>query len=302
MTKRNFYLRNVVAAAICLAGTMMFSGCEPKENPIDPNAPAFIAFSFAGQRGTPNIDAEKRTVKAIAECGINLASLSPEFILSPEGTTAKIDGETQISGISAANFGKPIIYTLTNLDGETAEWTVTITHPSDCPKNSIEAAKVHYFSAPWDNYYFCFDNYGKQCRMEFTDAQTGETQIHIYDEINGFYDIWDSQDGWLSDMAPSAVTPANLKSSTGIFLTSVYNYPYHYYNMIPGATKTTETVAGQICDVYRIPPSAVFAVWQDCVMLEITDDDGEGIKAIDAKLGCPANAFTRTIVLNWDLQ
>ena len=126
-------LRNVAISFACLAATTALASCEPADEP-GADAPAFVEFSFANQRGTSDIDAKKRTVKAVAECGTNLASLAPEFKLSPEGTTASFEGKAQESGKTAQNFTDAVVYTLTTPDGETAEWTVTITLPDDCPK------------------------------------------------------------------------------------------------------------------------------------------------------------------------
>ena len=125
-------LRNVAISFACLAATTAFASCEPADEP-GADAPAFVEFSFANRRGTSDIDAKKRTVKAVADCGTNLASLAPEFKLSPEGTTATVEGKAQESGKTAQNFTDEVVYTLTTPDGETAEWTVTIKLPDDCP-------------------------------------------------------------------------------------------------------------------------------------------------------------------------
>jgi hypothetical protein len=130
--KRFLKLRNVATIVACLAATTMSSGCDREPEP-NPGAPAFAEFSFANQRGASDIDAKKRTVKAVAECGANIASLAPEFKLSPDGTTATVDGKPQESGKTAHNFTDAVVYTLTTPDGETAEWTVTVTLPDDCP-------------------------------------------------------------------------------------------------------------------------------------------------------------------------
>jgi hypothetical protein len=126
-------LRNMAISFACLAVTAASASCEPAEEP-GPDAPAFAEFTFANQRGTSDIDAKKRTVKSVAECGTNIASLAPEFKLSPEGTTATVDGKAQESGKTAQNFTDAVVYSLTTPDGETAEWTVTITLPDDCPE------------------------------------------------------------------------------------------------------------------------------------------------------------------------
>lgn len=132
-------LRNVAITAAIFAVTAAFAACEPADEP-NPDAPAITAFSFAGQAGEAVIDPQKRTVKAAAVCGTNLAALTPTFELSPEGTTAKVNGNLQTSGTTANNYADAVVYTLTTPDGETAEWTVTVTLPDDCPQvNNCES-------------------------------------------------------------------------------------------------------------------------------------------------------------------
>ncbi|GHV52740.1 hypothetical protein FACS1894181_16090 [Bacteroidia bacterium] len=125
-------LRSVAISFACLAVTTVFASCDDGDEPAT-DAPAFVEFSFANQRGTSDIEAKKRTAKAVAECGTNLASLAPAFKLSPAGTTATVDGKAQESGKTAQNFADAIVYTLATPDGETAEWTITITLPDGCP-------------------------------------------------------------------------------------------------------------------------------------------------------------------------
>ncbi|MDR0541038.1 MAG: hypothetical protein LBH19_02370 [Dysgonamonadaceae bacterium] len=129
-------MRKVATIVACLAVTTAFASCEPADEPA-PNAPAFAEFSFASQRGTADIDAKKRTVKAVAECGTNLAALAPAFKLSPDGATATVDGKPQESGRTANNFADAVVYKLAAPDGTTAEWTVTVTLPDDCPTPDV---------------------------------------------------------------------------------------------------------------------------------------------------------------------
>lgn len=54
-------------------------------------------------------------------------SLAPQFSV-PSGVTVTVDGNVQTSGKSVQDFSKPVVYTLTNADGETADYTVTVTN------------------------------------------------------------------------------------------------------------------------------------------------------------------------------
>jgi len=131
----------------------MFASCDPEENdPINPDAPAFTEFSFTGIAGSAVIDPANRTVKATAQCGTNLASLTPEFKLSPEGTTAKVGSKPQTSGTTTVNCSEPVVYTLATPDGETAEWKVTVKLPDDCPppaeEHTVYFDEISAHSAP----------------------------------------------------------------------------------------------------------------------------------------------------------
>jgi hypothetical protein len=161
----------------CLAVvTTVFASCEPADEP-GADASAFVEFSFANQRGTSDIDAKKHTVKAVAECGTNIASLAPEFKLSPDGATATVDGKPQTSGTTAQNFTDAVVYTLTTPDGETAEWTVTITLPDDCP----QVKKYITYNKPVTAYYIEYkdgriDAYEN---MQFSYVTSAGECIHI---------------------------------------------------------------------------------------------------------------------------
>jgi hypothetical protein len=174
MNRVKFNLRNVAIIA-CLAATTTFAACEPADEP-NAGAPAFAEFTFAGQRGTADIDAKKRTVKAVAECGTNIASLAPEFKLSPEGATAAVDGKAQESGKTANSYADAVVYTLATPDGATAEWTVTVTLPDDCP----QVKKYITYNKPVTAYY-----------IEYT--EDGESKFEAYENkeychsFDGYY-------------------------------------------------------------------------------------------------------------------
>jgi hypothetical protein len=176
MTKQIFNLRKVATAFACLAVTTVMSGCEKEP---DPNVPAFAEFSFANQRGAASIDAKKRTVKATAECGTNLASLAPEFRLSPEGATATVNGEPQVSGETAQNFAEPVVYTLTTPDGTTADWTVTITLPDDCP----QVKKYITYNKPVTAYYMEYTEDGEDMFVAYENKERCSSFQDFYQYI-----------------------------------------------------------------------------------------------------------------------
>jgi hypothetical protein len=176
-------LRNVAITAAIFAVTANFAACEPANEP-GADAPAITAFSFAGQAGEAVIDPQKRTVKAAAVCGTNLATLTPEFELLPEGTTAKVNGNLQTSGTTANNYADAVVYTLTTPGGETAEWTVTVTLPDDCIKKYIT------YNQPVKAYFIEY-NGGVIAANRNSNAGNYGTVLEAYEDKKYSYVTWD---------------------------------------------------------------------------------------------------------------
>ncbi|MDR1527784.1 MAG: hypothetical protein LBS46_08995 [Dysgonamonadaceae bacterium] len=285
-------LRKVATAFACLAAATVMSGCEEEPNA---GALAFAEFTFANQRGTSDIDAKKRTVKAIAECRTNLASIAPVFELSPEGATATVGGKVQESGKTAHNFAEPVVYTLTTPDGATAEWTVTITLPDDCPQTKIKSGTIIYDNVPdGDRLYYCFDEYSEQQRLYVVGAD-GDWAIYISDEINGLFTVYTPGElGWIDVPASSAGV------GMGQFSVEQYAASLAVWEMVPGATKTTATVAGQTCTVYKMNGLELFAAWRNDKLLFVKGEEGEGLIAKSAREDCPAHAFEKVIDIDWE--
>jgi len=128
--------RTALLLAVILAILSCMAGCDIFDEILNEGkAPAFTAFSFSGQRGTAAIDRDRRTVKATAECGTNLAGVTPQFVLSDADATATANGEEQRSGLTAVDFSRTVTYTLASADGKaSATWSVTIELPGDCPE------------------------------------------------------------------------------------------------------------------------------------------------------------------------
>ena len=167
----------------------------------------------------------------------------------------------------------------------------------DDSEHTLKAATIHYKDSDGSDFYLCFDNYGKQRRWEGV-IQDGDHGIFIFDKINGKYHIWGAKTGWINDIFvhPNAAFAPSIP-----YFAETYKKIFLYWNMAQGATKTTETIAGQSCDVYRIPvdvTTSVYGVWEDAVMLRISDSSND-LVAVSAKRGCPEQAFTKTLEINW---
>ena len=111
------------------------------------NRPVFTSFSFEAKNNTGKILEKKLVFNGNATRPVDNAAeemtvgrdsvtgcipylydfkLKPTFTVS-EGTTVKIDGMDQTSGVSEVDFSKPVVYTLSNGD-ETRAFTVAVTN------------------------------------------------------------------------------------------------------------------------------------------------------------------------------
>ena len=82
----------------------------------------FLSYSFGTSVGVLTDPAIAVTVPYTAD----VTNLTAIFTLS-SGATAKIGTDLQESGVTANNFTSPVVYTVTAEDGNTKDWTVTVT-------------------------------------------------------------------------------------------------------------------------------------------------------------------------------
>jgi len=134
--------------------------------------PAFSSFSFTGIQGVAEINIKTRTVTATATVTTDLSNIKPTFKLTPEGTTATVNGVKQTSGTSSQNFIFPVKYTLKDPKGKTAEWTVFIIKQGgdDEPWGRPLKSGTVMYEEVYENYkiihYFCWDDYGDLQRKD----------------------------------------------------------------------------------------------------------------------------------------
>ncbi|MCB2196498.1 MAG: T9SS type A sorting domain-containing protein [Bacteroidetes bacterium] len=94
------------------------------EAPSDEND--ILSFSFAEQTGIANISTVDHSVEIEVEFGTDLTSLIATFTLS-DGATARIDAVHQVSGTTTNDFSSMVTYTVYAENGDTQDWTVTVT-------------------------------------------------------------------------------------------------------------------------------------------------------------------------------
>ena len=113
MTKRSFYLRNVIAIAICLAGISLLSCKESTEKRI-------TAFSITAPVAVGIIDEAAKMITVDVPAGTDVTELVPTVIVSDKATVSPASGVAQ-------NFTNSVVYTVTAEDGSTENYTVTVT-------------------------------------------------------------------------------------------------------------------------------------------------------------------------------
>jgi hypothetical protein len=119
-----------------------------------------------------------------------------------------VNGNLQTSGTTANNYADAVVYTLTTPGGETAEWTVTVKLPDDCP----QVKKYITYNKPITAYYIEYvDNNGLKNIIAYENKKYSEVQIatdgasiyHIYPDgtyINGEYPgVWYRTDDAFND-------------------------------------------------------------------------------------------------------
>ncbi|MCL2041084.1 MAG: DUF5018 domain-containing protein [Bacteroidales bacterium] len=122
---KSAFLLSAKVVMMAIAVSMFFTSCE-KDDPKSTEAD-FIAFTFDGIVGSATINKDAKTIVAMANASVDLATMKPVFTISA-GATATVNGVTQTSGSSSNNFAVPVIYSVTAEDGTTVKhWTVTIT-------------------------------------------------------------------------------------------------------------------------------------------------------------------------------
>jgi hypothetical protein len=141
---RRILVMRITALSLMLAGCTfpikleLPSGCTD-ENPAtpcdeDPQAAELISFHFTAANN-PGLAVDVITtisgtnLTATVPFGTHVTTLVATFQMI--GTSVRIGGKAQISGFTPNDFTRPVIYTVTAVDGTTRDFTVTVTIPPD---------------------------------------------------------------------------------------------------------------------------------------------------------------------------
>ena len=96
-------------------------------------AKATTAFSFAGLTGAAGtIDETAKTIAVTVPSGTNVTALVATF--NSTGVSASVGAVVQTSGVTANDYTNPVAFTVTDANGVTATYTVTVTVASPTAK------------------------------------------------------------------------------------------------------------------------------------------------------------------------
>ena len=217
-----------------------------------------------------------------------------------DATIATVSASGVVTGVKAGN---ATITVTTNDGGHKATCSVTVTAPGGEMTATLKAGTVctdHTTAGgKLQKWYYCFDNYGKQIRLETVEGSVKVT--YIYDEINNKYYMWV---GAYAGQAPSSSSFLVAAAIALIF------HPAYSLAVNDGLlSKTgTATIAGATCDVYKgrardnaniqieigvADHTVLLRYIETAPTYKITQE------AFKFTRTCPANAFNPSTVINW---
>ncbi|WP_138754103.1 GLUG motif-containing protein, partial [Paenibacillus sinopodophylli] len=105
------------------------------------------AYSFSSQAKPATINSAARTVDIEVKYGTDVTNLIATFTLTP-ASSARANGSSQRSGITAINFTNPVTYVVQAENGTRQNWVVTVTVAPPSSANDIVAFSFAAQSKP----------------------------------------------------------------------------------------------------------------------------------------------------------
>lgn len=125
-------------------GNGILNKYEPIQNTITcaDSMKTITAFSFVGLISKVNINETAKTISVIVPYGTNVQSLVASFITT--GSSVKVGSTAQVSGVTQNDFTNPIGYTVTDVDGTIAMYTVTTTVSPWTTKTAMSTSRLAF--------------------------------------------------------------------------------------------------------------------------------------------------------------
>ena len=99
----------------------------------------FLTFSVDSQITSASINSSARTINVLVSKFTDLTAITPKFTLAP-AAAAFVDDVVQESEITQNDFSSNLVYTVKGIDGNDANWTVTI----ELDDNAVEEINNNY--------------------------------------------------------------------------------------------------------------------------------------------------------------
>ena len=161
----------------------------------------FLTFSVDSQVTSASINSSARTINVIVSENTDLTTVIPTFTIAP-AAAAFIDDILQESEITQNDFSTQIVYNVKAIDGNDANWTVTIEHDDNAVEELNNDNNFSIYPNPATNYVqlvisnvqynkntsvFIYDVFGKIVKQ--FKIKNSELRINIEDLQNGIYII-----------------------------------------------------------------------------------------------------------------
>jgi hypothetical protein len=101
----------------------------------DPSSKAITVFLFLTPYAEATIDEAAKIIQVAMPPGTDVSALVASFLTT--GSSVRVGSTLQQSGATANNFSNPVIYTVTAADGSTANYTATVTVPTQSSAKEI---------------------------------------------------------------------------------------------------------------------------------------------------------------------
>ena len=143
--EKKSYWRYILTSIAVLAGVSLIScggggGSDSTPNANGSSSAAPIS-SFSINSATGIIDQTTKTIAVILPSGSSLTGLTATFSMT--GSSVKVGGVDQVSGVTSNNFTNPVSYVVTAGDGSVSTYTVSVT---------VSPSNANAFTT------FCIDN------------------------------------------------------------------------------------------------------------------------------------------------
>lgn len=119
MLKKNFKFSLFLLCALIVSGISISSCSSDDDSPAQSSENLITSFVFSNLTPPVGGTINNNSISVIVDANVNVTSLAPTIIISPEASVVPASG-------SAQDFSSAVVYTVTAEDGSEANYTVTV--------------------------------------------------------------------------------------------------------------------------------------------------------------------------------